>query len=169
MQMVKKIFFTLFLLWISFIVFMPKQEIYFGLEKELAKQGIEINEGMIEEGVFDLVLNDVTVYVEGVKVATVKRISFFTVLWYSKVKIEEMHTDKGLKSIISVYMEKTVLFHSVMNPLHVYFKARGDIGELKGDISLSDHKARIEFMKEKNTDILKRFLKEDEAGWYYGF
>jgi len=167
--MVKKILFTLLLLWFALILFMPKEELYFGMERALAKQGVEINEGTIKEGMFTLVLKDVSVYVEGVKVATAKRISLFTLLAYNKVKVEEFRTDSGLRSIFSLYLEKSVLSHSLLNPMRVYFKARGDIGEVSGDISLREHKARFIFSDEKKIRSLKKFLKKDEKGWYYGF
>ena len=169
MQMVKKILFVLLVSWFALLLFMPKEELYFEPERALAKQGVEINEGSIDQGLFDLVLKDVTIYVEGVKVATVKRISLFTLLFYSKLKIEEMHTDKGLKSILSVYMEKTVLSHSVLAPLKIYMKARGDIGELKGYISLREHRVYMTFIHDKKAAIVKKFLKKDAKGWYYEF
>jgi hypothetical protein len=167
--MVKKILFTSLLLWFALIIFMPKEELYFGLERALAKQGIEINEGMIEEGMFGLVLKDVSLYAEGVKVATAKRISLFTLLAYSKIKIEEFQTDSGLRSILSVHLKKTVLYHSLLNPVNVYFKSIGDTGEIEGYLSLREHKAYFTFSDEKKSKPLKKFLKKDKKGWYYGF
>jgi predicted ribosome-associated RNA-binding protein Tma20 len=70
--MVKKILVSLLLVWGALILFMPKEEIYFSLERELAKQGVEINEAHIDEGLFTLKLEGVTVYVKGIEVATLK-------------------------------------------------------------------------------------------------
>jgi len=169
MQMVKKIIVTLLLLWFALLAFMPKEQLYFGLERELVKQGIEINEKSIDEGIFDLVLHDVSIYVKGVKIATAKQVSFFTLFVYNKVKIDLLHTDKGLKSILSLYLEKTVWHYSIVDPMHIYFRARGDIGVLKGFISLKKRKAYIDFEDPKKANKIKRYLKKDQKGWYYAF
>ena len=78
MQMVKNIFITFIVFCFAFLVFMPKQELYFTLEKELAKQDIEINEESLKETVFGLTAKNVTFYFKGIKVATAQEIDIYT-------------------------------------------------------------------------------------------
>jgi hypothetical protein len=167
--MVKRAVFIFFLFGFALLLTMPKEDIYFGLERELAKQGIELNEGSVEEGIFDLVLKDVAVYIQGVKVATVKKVSFYTLFFYSKVKIEILHTDEGMRSVFSAHFEKVLFSYSIVHPLHIYIKARGSMGEMDGEIFLNKRKVYIDFKNPGKAAGLKRFLKKDERGWYYGF
>ena len=169
MQMVKKIFFIFLLLWFALILFMPKQELYFALERIIAEQGIKINEKTIEEGTFGLQLKGITVYAKGIKVATAEQVSLVTLLFYNRIDIENLHTDKGLKSIVSLSLDHIVLSYSIVDPMHVYFSANGSTGEYKGSISLREHKAYFEQIEEKGQGTLKSFLKKDKQGWYYGF
>ena len=168
MQMVKKILFTLVLFWFAIILFMPKEQLYFGLEHVLEKQGVKINEEAIEENVFGLELQNISVYLRGIKVMTVKKVSVFTLLFYSRITIEGLETDKGVSSLMTLSFDKAVGIHSILDPLHIHFEADGKIGHLTGDVALNEKKIYIEFEKGKGNTI-KRFLKKDQRGWYYGY
>ncbi|HEC45428.1 MAG TPA: hypothetical protein ENI25_01250, partial [Epsilonproteobacteria bacterium] len=109
MQMVKKIFIALFITWFALLIFMPKQEIYYALEKELAKQEIEINEKSIEEGAFSLTLNQASVYVKGIKIATIEELTFFTLLFYTKVELETLLLDDALKAMAPQQTDKAII------------------------------------------------------------
>jgi len=167
MQMVKKILLGLVLFWFALIVLMPKEELYFGLERELAKQGIEINESTIKESMFGLTLENVTVYFQGIKAVHIEEISLFTLLAYTRIEAKEVHTDQGMQAFFSAKMSDLVLYHSVLSPLHLFLQADGTLGSLKGDISLKERKVHIEFDDEKKIRALKRMLKKGEKGWYY--
>jgi uncharacterized membrane protein len=80
MQMVKKSVLIFLMLWFAILLFMPKAELYYTIEKSLAKQDIKLNEKSIEEGPFSLTLKDVTVYVKGIALAKIEELDFFTLL-----------------------------------------------------------------------------------------
>ncbi len=81
MQMVKKSFIVLMVAWLGILVLMPKQELYYKLEEELAKQDIKLNEAKINEGLFSLTLNQVNVYFKGINVATIEEVNLCTLLF----------------------------------------------------------------------------------------
>jgi len=60
--MVKQIFIFIVLLWFSILLFMPKQELYYKLEKELEIKNIKINEESINTGLFSLTLNHADIF-----------------------------------------------------------------------------------------------------------
>ena len=93
MQMVKNIFITIIVFWFALLVFMPKQELYFTLEKELLKQDIEINEQNIEEGLFSLNLINPEIYVKGIKIATVEKINIFTLIFTTNINLKSLILD----------------------------------------------------------------------------
>jgi len=167
MQMVKKIFIMLLVIWAALLVFMPKQEIYYQLEKELAKNEIKINEKSIEEGWFSLTLNQVTVYAKGVKVATVEKIDFFTVLFYSKIELRSFLLDDSLRSVAPSATEQAVLSHSLLSPRSIAVDANGSFGTIVGKIDLSERKIHIDFTEPKEIEMIREQLKKDEKGWYY--
>ena len=80
MQMVKRSIIVFVITWIAIIILMPKQELYYKLEEELAKHEIILNEEEIDEGLFSLKLKQVTVYFKGIDVATIGIINELSIL-----------------------------------------------------------------------------------------
>lgn len=167
MQMVKKIFTVLFVTWFALLLFMPKQEIYYALEKELAKQEIKINEKSIEEGVFSLALNQASVYVKGVKIATIEKLSLFTLFFYTKIELDLLLLDDALKTMAPQQTSKAVFSHAIFSPFDSSVYAEGSFGVVEGKVDLKERKLHLDFTETKEIEMIKPQLKQDEKGWYY--
>ncbi|TET87533.1 MAG: hypothetical protein E3J96_05235 [Sulfurovum sp.] len=167
MQMVKKIFITLFIAWFALLVFMPKQELYYKLEEELAKNEIKINKKSIDEGLFSLTLKQASVYVKGIKVATIEELTLFTLLFYTKVELDSFLLDDTLKAMAPQQTDKAILSHSVLSPLEASVSAEGSFGVIEGSVDLTERKLHIDFNETKEIETIKSQLKKDEKGWYY--
>ena len=165
--MVKKIFILLLVAWFALLFFMPKQELYYTLEKELAKQGVEINEEGIEEGIFSLTLNNASIYVKGIKIATVEKVSFFTLLFYTKAEVNDLLLDDSLKAMAPKRTDKAVFTHSVLSVLNVLIHAEGSFGVVDGYANLKERMLHLDFIEPKEIDSIRSQLKKDEKGWYY--
>jgi hypothetical protein len=168
MQMVKNIFIGFFVIWFALLVFMPKQELYFTLEKELAKQDIEINEQNIEEGVFSLNLIKPVIYVKGIKIATLEKINIFTLLLYTNINVKSLLLDESLKSFAPEKIDVANISHVVFNPFHLNIEAKGSFGILEGNANLTERTLRLDFTETtKEIDSIRSNLKKDEKGLYY--
>jgi len=167
MQMVKKTAISLLLIWFVLILFMPKEEIYFSLEKELVKNDIELNEESRSEGIFSLSLNNVTVYVKGIPLLTVEKIDFFTLLFYTSIHFETLMIDESLKTMTPTKIEDLHLSQNMLAPLTLRVNAEGPFGGASGNVDLDKRKLRMDLNDSKALGMLKSKLKEDEKGWYY--
>ena len=167
MQMVKKSLIVLMVAWFAILLFMPKQELYFKIEEELAKHEIELNEKKIHEGLFSLTLEEITVYFKGINVATIQEVDFCTLLFYSSIELQRLHVDDSLKSMVPQETKEALLSHSILAPLEVSVEASGSFGEMEGTIDLSARTVRLDFNESKNIEMLKPQLKKDEKGWVY--
>jgi hypothetical protein len=167
MQMVKKIFIVLLITWFALLVFMPKQKIYYALEKELAKNEIKINEKSIEEGFFSLTLKQVSVYVKGVKIATIEEVDFFTLLFYTKVEVNSLLLDDSLKSMAPQQTDKALFSHTFSAPLKVSLNAEGSFGVIEGGVDLKERIIHINFTETKEIEMIRSKLNKDEKGWAY--
>ena len=167
MQMVKKIFITLFIAWFALLVFMPKQALYYKLEEELAKNEIKINEKAIEEGLFSLTLKQASVYIKGIKIATIEELTLFTLLFYTKVELDSLLLDDSLKAMAPQQTDKAVLSHSILSPLEASVNAEGSFGDIEGSIDLKERNIHINFTETKEIETIRYLLKKDEKGWYY--
>lgn len=167
MQMVKKIATVVLLIWFVLVLFMPKEEIYFSLEKELVKNDIEINEESRSEGIFSLSLKNVTVYVKGIPLVTVEEINFFTLLFYTSIHFETLMIDESLKTMTPTEIEDLLLSQSILAPLNLSVKAEGPFGEARGNVDLDKRMLRMDFNDTKAIGMLQSKLKQGEKGWYY--
>jgi len=168
MQMVKNIFIGFFVIWFALLVFMPKQELYFTLEKELAKQDIEINEESIEESVFSLNLIKPVIYVKGIKIATIEKINIFTLLLYTNINLKSLLLDESLKSFAPEKIDVANIAYSIFTPFRVNIEAEGSFGVLEGNANLNERDLRLDFFETtKELDSIRSNLKKDEKGLYY--
>lgn len=167
MQMVKKSVIVLVVVWLSILVLMPKQSLYYKLEETLDRYEIQLNEKTLHEGWFSVTLEDVTVYVKGIDVATIKELKLSTFLFYNRIVLESLHLDDTLKRMMPQETQKAVIAYSVLSPLDVSIEASGSFGAMEGLADLKERKVRLDFNESKNIEMLKSQLKQDEKGWFY--
>ena len=167
MQMVKNSLIMFTIVWLAIFLFMPKQEIYYKIERELLEHNIELNEASIDEGLFSLTLKGVAVYAKGINVANIKQVDLLTLLFYSSVQAQALHLSDSLKSMVSGDMKGLVLSHSILSPLNILVSADGSFGSLRGNMDISERKIHLDFNESKNIEVIKKYLKKSEKGWYY--
>jgi hypothetical protein len=165
--MVKNIFIGLVLGWFVLLVFMPKQELYYKLEQELSKNDIKINEKRLESGLFSLTLYESDIYVKGIKLATVEKVNFFTLLLFTKITTEQLHIDDSLKALLPTQIDTATMTHAIWKPIVVDVLASGLFGGLDGAFNLKERTMRLDFNDSNSIGNLKPTLQEDEKGWYY--
>ena len=166
MQVVKKTLMIFFVVWLAFVLFMPKRNLYYKLEQTLAAQDIKVNEGSLSEGLFTLDINDAVVYVKGIDLVHVRHASFFSLLFYSSATLEGVVLDDSLQNMLPTQLEEATLSRVVWNPAHVGVSGRGTFGAFEGDIDLAQRRAHLDFSELKEAGALKRQLKDGEKGWY---
>ena len=167
MQMVKKVSLIFVLVWIAFLMFMPKAEFYYALEEKLAEKDIRLNEGSIEEGIFTLTLRDVSLYAKGIELAKVKEIQLFTLLFYTSVTLDTLEVDEALHSRVPAKTTEAKVSHMLFMPTVLSVDANGTFGSVEGDVDLLESSVRLDFTQTQEMDMLKPLLKKDEKGWYY--
>jgi len=167
MQMVKKILIMIGVAWLALLVLMPKQEIYYKLEKLLEKQSIVINEKQKDERLFSLTLHKVDVYAKGIKLASIEKVDFFTFFFYSSVVCDGIILDDSLKTMLPTQIRIAKARHAIWKPLKIDLKTEGSFGEAEGFADLKNRNMRLDFNESKGIEMLKSSLQKDEKGWYY--
>ncbi len=167
MQMVKKSIGIIVAIWFTLLLFMPKEEMYYAVEKQLAKQDITLNEKGISEGLFSLKIKDVTVYVKGIALANIEEIDFFSLLFYNRIHLSNLLVDEVLQAQVPTETKEAVLVYHVFSPLRATLDANGSFGEAKGSVDLVHKHMHIDFVKPKKIQMLKPYLKKGSKGWFY--
>jgi hypothetical protein len=167
MQMVKNALLVLLLVWLGILGFMPKQELYYTLEEALAKQEIALNEKKISEGMFGLTLEEVSVYVKGIKVATIKEIDVLTLLFYTRLKLDTLHMDDSLKQMVPQETQEAIFSHSIVAPTQIKIEAQGSFGGMRGQTDVLNRTVHLDFNESQALPMLGSQLKKSEKGWVY--
>ncbi|NOZ90629.1 MAG: hypothetical protein GXO60_05005 [Epsilonproteobacteria bacterium] len=167
MQMVKKIIGGFFLLLIFLVVFAPKQQIYYLLEKELAKNDIVISNEKFEDNLFGFSIKDADIYIKDIKMAQVKSLDLDIFFLYNKLEIKSVKTDKGIQNMVPKYIDKITAVFSIIHPYKIDIKGNGSFGEVEGGVYLNMNKIFIRVSKSKDISAFRKFLKKDKEGLYY--
>ena len=167
MQMVKKTAAVMLFIWFAMILFMPKGQIYFSLERELSKNDIVLNEESRSEGIFSLRLQNVTVYVKGIPLATIDEVDIFTLLFFTSIHFESFVIDETLQTMIPTNIEHLHITQTIFMPLDLSIEAEGSFGKASGNINLGKRVLHIGFDDIQTVEMLKPQLKQGEEGWYY--
>lgn len=167
MQMVKKMFLGLFLIWFGVLAFMPKKELYYKLEEVLEQQEIRIDGETLKEGWFYLYIENPSISIKGIKIVTIEKMELFTLLFYSKIKILNILLDESLKETAPEHIGDMTLRHTLLSILNVSLNANCDFGTIEGNANLKERKLRLDLIEVKNIETIKSRLQQDEKGWYY--
>jgi hypothetical protein len=167
MQMVKKIISGFFLLLIFLVIFAPKQQIYYLLEKELAQNDIVISNEKFSDKLFGLTITDADIYIKGIKMAQIKSVDLNIFFLYNQLTINSVHTDKGIQNIVPKSIDKLTAIFSIIKPYKVAIDGVGSFGEVKGGVYLNMNKIFLRLPKTKDISSFKNFLKKDKEGLYY--
>jgi len=167
MQVVKKLIGYTLLIWFAVILFMPKENLYYQLERVAAQEGIEINEASIKSGVFTLSVRSPEVYYEGVAVASAEALDATVFLLYDRVIITGIALDRTIASMVPLTVDKVELVYSILTPQKVTLKGEGSFGRCHGEIDLKERRVHISMDDPEKIGSIKSLLKKGEEGWYY--
>jgi len=162
MQMVKRIFGGFFLLVILLWLVSPKQELYFLLEKELAKNDIVISNERFVDRWYGLEIYDADIYVKGIKMATTESLKLYIFFLYNKLSVTNTKIEVDPKSIDTL----TAIFN-VIKPYKIAIKSSGSFGTVDGGVYLMDKKLILRVIEHKNMKMFEKFLSKDDRGEYY--
>ncbi|MDD3592930.1 MAG: hypothetical protein PHO65_09825 [Sulfurovum sp.] len=167
MQMVKKTAIVLVVLWLAVIMMMPKQELYYLLEQELSKKDIQISSEKISEGWFTLSIKEPSIYVKGIKVATIEEIDIFTLLFYTRASLKGLLLDSSLERFAPKEIEQVAATYSVIAPFDVAISGNGVFGDAEGSANLKENQLKLKFSENKHLGMLSSQLKKEGEGWIY--
>lgn len=167
MQVVKNILLGLVVFWFGILVLMPKQGFYYKLEEQLNTQGIQLNEKVIKESWFGLNLGDVSLYVKGIKIATIEKIELMSLLFYTTLEVKGVHLDDSFKAMMPQDVEEIEVRHSVLNPLLLSIDANASFAVITGEVEVMTRKVHLELNETKGIEMLQPHLKPQGKGWVY--
>jgi len=164
-----------FLVYLLFFItmvlyFLPKENLYFLLEQELAKKEIFISNEEIKEKAFGLELQNATISYEGIEAAQLKSLDINLFLLYNSLDLQEIE----LSSLIANYWPQKIqechLSYSILSPLQIEGVAQGVFGTIEAHYMIKEatltvilHPSKIMLKKYRST---LRYFKKLKNGEY---
>jgi len=145
---------------IGFIIFMPKENLFFTLQKELSKQNIYIDT-KIKNNLFTLNLKNSHIFVNGINIANIKQTSVLALLLFNKIDIHNININFNNLKIKTLYIQ-----YSILNPLKIDINGISNFANIKGDIDLKTNTLKVYLLNLTNNPI-KSFLHRDQKGYFY--
>jgi len=167
MQMVKKVILIFLAVFIASLVFAPKKDLYFLLEKELQKNGVVLSDEKIDSNLFGLDITDTKVYVENTYIGDIKNISLLTLLIYSDIDILEFNPVDSIKRVFPLAIKRAKVNYAIWNPFEVKISIDSSVGKINGFIDLNKRRVLLRFLDKNRVHSIRTYLKRDKNGWYY--
>jgi len=167
MRLVKGILIFIVALYLGLIFFMPKSELYYFLEKQLNKQGVVIDNELLNSKFTSLEIEHPIAYYQGVDVARVSKIKVTPLIFVNKVEADNIELLNIAKKFLNVSVDSLKLNHSILKPYRVKIDAIGSFGIANGYANLKSRVIHIDITKAKDINSIRRFLKKGAKGWYY--
>ena len=146
-------------LFIGLIIFMPKENLYFTLQKYLAKEKIYINSKIKSN--LTLTLSHGKIYQNGMNLASFEKTEIIPFIFYNKI------ISKNIKINFQNYKIKNLsITYSILNPVKIYISGKSSFGIISGEINLLKRFVRIYILNLSDVN-LKTFLRKDDKGYFY--
>ena len=155
----KKFFIFCIGLFIGILVFMPKDNLYYTIQKYLSKENIYINSDI--KNSFNLNLKNGDIYENGVNFAKFQQIKIYPFIIFNQIKAKNITIEfQNLK------INNLKITYSIINPIKIYIKGISNFGKIEGEINLIKKFVKVYILNLTNNN-LKNFLQKDKKGYFY--
>jgi len=141
-KIMKFLAYTLFFI-LALIAFLPKENLFFLLEKELAKQEVFISNEVIATAPFSMQIEDAFVSYKGIEAAKIEKTELLFLLFYNEIVLNNIELVSLVRNYWPSKVESVVIHYSVVNPLKIKTEAKGEFGEIEAQYLLSESKVRV--------------------------
>lgn len=159
-----------------FVYFLPKESIYYEIEKYLKTENTIISNETVKEKALGINISDGSLYFEEIKIADIKNIEFETYIYSTNLEIKEVTLAKNLGIYVPLKIEKINLRYNFLDfdkLDKIDISAEGEFGVIDGQVDLINKVINIslepsKMMKEK-TILLNNMKKGENEKYTYEY
>ena len=167
MRLVTYIVAFLVSLYLSFILFMPKVNLYYKAEQILKEQGVVIDNEEIRDTVISLKLMHPVFYYQEVDFARASMIDIKPLIFVNSITAENIELLNVAKKYYNININTLKANHTILKPFYIKLNLVGNFGVASGYVDLKQRVVHIDIIEPKNINSIRKFLKKGEKGWYY--
>lgn len=166
--------FSYFILFIfTFIVFLPKTNLYFFLEKNLKEYSVIIDNETIKEEIFSISINNGDIYFLNKKYASFDKIDISTFLFVNNISANDINLEEDTKKLFPYNILNSQIKYNIFSPTTITFDSVGDFGNVEGSFDLISQtlfitlKPSNEFQKKSREYLIN--MKNDKGVYTYEY
>jgi len=155
---------------LALIYFMPKESVYYYLEKELQKQKIILSDEEIIDNGFSLQLNNTKLSYDSIESANVESINIKIFLVYNSLSVSNVRLLDVASSFVPLHVDTINIKYTIFNPLNIVAESNGEFGQASAEVNILDR--NISMVLKPSPMMLKKYratlrnLKKNKAGEY---
>ena len=165
----KKILAVLISVYLSFIIFMPKEQLIYTILNNTSNQNINFDiKEPTDYGLFENI-HKLSLYFDNSKVLEVDDAKVFIFLLYNRLSFSQINLVGSFKSMLDIKIIEAQLTQNIFSPTTINIYAKSTIGELIGsfDLKSSILKIKLNPNDKFNTFKYKRYFKKTKEGYEY--
>jgi hypothetical protein len=172
--MIKKIFlgiplFFIFL-YISIVLSLPKEGLWFKLEELAQKKSIIISNDEVHDKALFLSVSGGEISFQNLSIGEFTNINIFPLFFFNYIEVSNLRTGKDISQFGDYVFKNIKIRHDISAPKKVVFKGFGNFGEIQGRLNIE--KREIDVLlhpnerTKKNRQLMKHFKKDNSTGGY---
>lgn len=173
--MVKKIsiFLAYFLFFIiTLMYFTPKNSIYYLAEHKLKDYGVILSNENLKESGLSLYINKANLSVKSIESAYIDKTKISLFVIYNSVYIKGITLSNLASNFIPVHIDNIDIKYTVLNPIKIIAKAKGDFGRANIFVNLLKKVVKVHLYPSKSMlrnyhSTLNNFKKDKNGGLVY--
>lgn len=170
MRFIKKTVLFLLVLIAMVVFFLPKTQLYYKVESILSDKNVIISEETPKDRGLIFSLEGGRLYYDDLEVAQLNEITLFPLVFFNRLSVAPFAFSKEMQSFMPGMVTGMYVQYSIIDPLHIIYRAEGDFGILAGSVAFLDRNISMSLtpsdkLLQSRPPWLRR-LKKDEGGVY---
>ncbi len=155
------------------IIFLPKINLYYAMEKMMAKKSIYVSDEDLKDRGVSFHIENARVFFEKLPLAQVEAISLKPWILYNSIEVDTIRLNEGFADFLPSKIDKIELKYWVFNPLYLKINGQSKESMFYGDIDLLKRILRIHLRldaaSEKQYKTMLSKLTPEEGGYLYEY
>ncbi len=172
----KKVLISILIIYIAFIAFMPKKDIYYTAVNKLKDYRVSLSTESLSDNIISLKGNNILIFYDGIESVEIESFVVSIYLFINRAKLHNISISSGLKSLLppsisSESIEQVTLSYRVWDPKNVDIRASGEFGKIKGSFNIESSKVKLLLQEPSetllNSSLIRDYFKKSEGGYIY--
>jgi hypothetical protein len=158
MNLILKAIFHIILFIFLLIVFLPKEQLYYFVAKNLQSQKIELTHAQLDESIISLFIQNTKVKYNGIEALSIDKTSIKPNIFFNEIYLKDIKVDKAFKKFLPSNIDFISANINIFNPININIESKFALGKCIGNINLIDRVIRIDLFVSKQFKSKYRIL-----------